>query len=991
MLLWTVVAPLAGGSTAAAAPAPPVAAPELPVCPAPVPLEHRTAPIGTDANVSVFVGGDYEVGGGAAESEGVQAVGGTATFDKAEGGVFNIGVVGFGSGVVPPPGSDMLRSGGDSLVIDRTTVDVGSGIGGNVVAGGAARPTTRFETSGGTITSGASHPLGPFSDFGRTITTKSAEYAALSPTGTPSEQYGTVTFTGDGSSPTQVFSVSGAALGSAASPRSIAFARIPAGARIIVNVQGAVAQVFPAGFFTDASSDQIDFSDPRFVGLATHTMWNFPSADTVTIGTGDQLLGSVMVPRPDADTRITASTNGRLLLGGNLAFLGAGNEAHSFPFPDDDFVCKPSVDPPVQSGALAVRKVVVDPDGVVDPGRDYVGTWSCSVGSGATIPGGSWRVAADGVPHVIAANLPVGATCTITEARPATPDPDDPSYAWEPVTITPATVTIGADTTSAVTVTNTIRRDSGTFRIRKTLDDPDGVVDPGRTFTGSWTCAVNGTAVAEGVWTLTAGGAPQTLGPAPIGATCTVAEDTPAPPAVGDPGAVWGPVTIGSDTVVIASGEPPVVTVRNSVERISGSFAIMKSVLGAGAGLPGGSSFSFAWTCTAPDGTVTGPNDVSLRSGSVVPVEDVPPGSECTVTEGPQPPLSDESYRWERPSFSVGEGPETAGDTASFTIPSGAGPVVRVGFTDTIEQRFGYFAIRKVLDDPDQVTAGDATYHGVWSCDLPDEREQDGTFDVRGDGAAQLLARVPFGSRCLAVEDLGVTPVPASDGDRAYGWGQPLLDAGEVVIGDDGETVGVIRVTNVVDAVTTGATIAKTITDPDGAVPDGTRFTGTVRCVAPDGTVSTQRWSIVAGAAAAPLTDGLLEGTECTVQEDTAAPPDADHTWLPPVVSPTSFVAHVGTAAGVTVSNVLPEEGDPSGPPVPPTDPPVQPVTPPVAPTVPPATTAPSADGGLGGPSGGLAWTGAELTVAAVLGLLMVTAGVAIAARPARRRRRHRH
>lgn len=961
---------------AAAAPAPPVAAPDLPVCPAPGTVEHRNTPIGTDANVSVFVGGDYTVGANAAESEGVLAVGGTATFDKATGGVFNVGVAGVGSGVVPPPGSDMLLGGGSITSPGTTRVDVGHGIGGNVVSGADVTPIGRFETNGGVVRSDQANPLGPFADYGSTITTKSAEYAALAPTGTSTSQYNQVTFVGDGTSATQVFTIPGNRLGQVTAATSVRFTGVPADARVIVNVTGSTANVFTAGFFTGTDPTQITFGDDRFVQVATHTLWNFPQATSLTVGVSDQFLGSILVPRTDSTTRITSSTNGRVLVNGDMSFIGEGNEAHSFPFPDDDFECKPIVDPPTPTGGLSVLKRVVDPAGVVDPDQEYVGTWSCSAPGGAAIPGGSWRTGSDGTPTVVAQNLPVGSTCSISETPPTPPRPSDPSYGWATPVVTPSTVTIGDGTVAEVTVTNTVQRSTGGFDIAKAVDDPAGAVDPGRTYTGEWTCSTGRTIVAAGEWSVTAAGTPQAVTGVPVGARCTVTEDAPSEPVPGDPSAIWAPPTISPSTITVGSGQTPTVTVTNRVEQVTGSFAITKSVSGPGGGYAPGARFGFTWTCTAPDGTVTGPTTVTIGDGAVAPVDGIAAGSDCTVSEGPRPPVEDQSYEWLDPEFTIGDGAPTIGSTASFTVPAGGGPVVRVAFTNTIRQQLGVLAIRKVVRDPRFVTDPTATYHGNWGCTFNGRELVDGTFAVTSDGADHVLAlNLPFGTRCSATEDLSVGMSAASDGDAAFVWGTPISDVQEVVIGEEDSDVGIVRITNTVDAATTSATIAKVVDDPDGVVPTTTAYTGAVRCVAPDAQVYERTWSARAGQAASPLIDGVPEDSTCTVTETTPAPPDADHAWEPPVVSPASFVTHAGVTVAVTVRNVLPAVT------VPPTDPP----------TVPP-TTPPADVGGAAQPQdpGRLAFTGANLVSPASVAVALLLAGAALVAAQQHRRRHHR-
>jgi choice-of-anchor A domain-containing protein len=973
------IVPLTAGT------APASAAPELPVCPDPGAPSETAQPLGTDSNVSVFVGGSYTVGAAAAESEGILAVGGTATFDKSSGGVFNVGVVGLGSQIVPPPGSDMLLARGDSTVGTSTTVDVGHGIGGNVVAGGTAAPVDRYETSGGTVLSGATNPLGRFSDYGTVITERSAQYAAFAATGTVSEQYGTLTFAGDGSSDTQVFTIPGNELGSADSPRAIRFADVPTGARIIVNVTGATADVYPAGFFTDASSAQIGFSDPRFVELATHTMWNFPDATNVTIGTGDQLLGSVMVPRADSSTKITASTNGRLLIGGDLLFDGDGNEAHSYPFPDDDFECKPPVDPPVATGVLAIRKVVVDPAGVVDQTRTYSGTWTCTAPTRGVVPGGTWTARAGQPPTTLSANVPIGSTCSVTESSPPPPDPTDPSYVWDAPVIDPASVTIGADAEATITVTNTVERRTGSFSIRKVVTDPTGTVDPARTYSGTVACDIDGEDVtpADDTWSVRADGTATTVGPIPIGAVCRVDEDPLTPPS-DDPDAVWDPPTITPSTVTIGSGTTPTVTVQNTVSREAGSFVIAKRFSGDDAGYVHDGAFRFTWTCTTPGGA-TPSGSLVVGADEIRPVDDVPAGSTCTVTEADDPATTDPSYEWQPPRIEVdGVAQSTDGRSATFTIPATGTRVVQVGFADELVRHTGAFAIEKHVVDPDGVANPNVLYHGTWSCTLAGSVIADGTWDLAGDAGERSLAiELPYGTVCNATEDLPVTS-PAENGSIAYAWGAETQDTNTVVIGEDDEPLSVIHITNTVDDVLSSATIEKTVDDTTGDADPSARYTGTVTCTPPNGGASTtQRWAVEAGQPPVRLADGLLDGTTCAVTEDTPAPPAGD-TWAAPVVSPNVFVVHAGVQVHVTVRNTL-EPGETVDPTDPPTNP-GDPGDPSVPPTDPGGQTG---SGGNGGDhaDGSLAWTGSDPWLAAAAGGVLLLAGLGVAVGRTRRRR----
>jgi choice-of-anchor A domain-containing protein len=122
-----------------------------------------------DGNVSVLVGGNLHVGGAAAGAEGTVVTLGDATFARDVPGPYEVGATALGSQVTPYAGSDMLVVGGNLGATAGTHVDVGQGLGGDVVVGGGVAdgtakpwtpgsPTPRRPTS----TSPASWPPSPW-------------------------------------------------------------------------------------------------------------------------------------------------------------------------------------------------------------------------------------------------------------------------------------------------------------------------------------------------------------------------------------------------------------------------------------------------------------------------------------------------------------------------------------------------------------------------------------------------------------------------------------------------------------------------------------------------------------------------------------------------------------------------------------------------------------------------------------------------------------
>ncbi|MGK9149169.1 choice-of-anchor A family protein [Plantibacter flavus] len=901
-------------ATAVAAPA---AAPRLaaaaPGCPVPG-GPGSGEPGGSDANVSVFAGGDYTVGRAAAESEGVLVVGADAVFDRERPGVFNVGVVGVGSQVPPPAGSDMLLAGGSVSVGEETRLDVGHGIGGNIAAGGSITPESRIETSGGMLRPALADPLGPFVDFGATIRTASDGFAALSTTGTVSEAYGTITFTGDGSSAQQVFTISGSRLGTAADTRSIRFAGIPTGATIVVNVTGSSAEFAPAGFFTDTDPRQITFDDPRFVTLASTTMWNFAEATDVLVSTGDQVLGSLLVPRADSSVEIAASTNGRVLIGGDLLFAGDGNEAHAYPYPSPEFECKPTIEP-LPLGSLAVTKVVDGTDaGLVDPTRSYVGTYSCAGPAGQAIPGGSWSVRA-GETTVVAAHLRIGSVCTLVESAPPPPVPGDDSYVWSPAVITPEQIEITSTTEAAlVEVRNTVDRSTAPLTVEKRVSGED--VAEGLVFTGTVRCTVNGADVTpgDGTWTAVADAGPVALGETPIGASCAFTEDPPDAPA---PGVGWSAPRISPNPVIVDGTTGAAVVVENVAEPTTASFRLSKTIIGDAGDATG--PFSFTASCTLGDATTLPETSVSLAGGASWDAPDVTAGSTCSVTEGADPP-GDGPGAWQPPVIAVSGVPGlVSGRTVTFVLPPAGAATVQVSVTDEWVPALGSFAVQKITIDPRRVLSVDRPYVGVWQCDVDGTEIAGGSWEVKANTGPLVLADdLPTTAVCFASESLlvdepdGVNPL--------VGWAPVTSDASNRTVAQD-EVVVISIVNTVQEFRASPATIRKVLTDPGGLADPATQYSGTVLCEPPgDLSPIEGTWSVTAGAEPVLLIDGLPDQSTCTVTEDTVAPPGADAEWQAPVIAPNSFVARVGQTVEVTVTNLLTPVIPPVVPPVDPPD-----------------------------------------------------------------------
>ncbi|WP_217145308.1 choice-of-anchor A family protein [Streptomyces sp. AC627_RSS907] len=333
------------GGIYAASPA--IAAGQSASCPTP----GKTPGIGhnptfTDNNVSLFAGGDYTADGGTAEAEGLLVVKGDATFAKHGGGVFNVGRVGAGSGILPVSGDVMLAVGGGLSIDKGTTVDVGHGLtagpryGGSVRVGGALDDQGELRTNGGSLAEGMGQKdaLGTYAAFDATLRKESSSLGSLKTTGTAAKSGGSVTFTstGAGKGGLQVFEISAADLDGAS---TFLFKSIPAGDSVVVNVtgsQGVKISPMAVGF----NDDRVDlYSSAKFGEAASRILYNFEKSPSVTLGGGGNFMGSILAP--DASADITASTNGRLYFGKDVRTHGSGNESHNYPWNGSPaFECK---------------------------------------------------------------------------------------------------------------------------------------------------------------------------------------------------------------------------------------------------------------------------------------------------------------------------------------------------------------------------------------------------------------------------------------------------------------------------------------------------------------------------------------------------------------------------------------------------------------------------------------------------------------------------
>jgi len=442
-----------------------------------------------DANNATWIGGDYTLNPGFVETEGVTVVEGNLA--QNNGGWLGVGVVGVGSGIVPPADGLMLAVGGNVTVPAPGSLQIGAQMGADMINGKA----DIGGSASGTIYSATGNPsdiqanlgaaaIAPWAGFGAELTATSDALSALPTTGSFSA--GTFTVT-DASAPLQVFTITAAELastGGAMDFRGLPIAPDGAPVPVVINVTGTSA-VLNQNYVTFDGVRVDDFSgNPSGYGAAASgLLWNFPDATTLDVPGTSQVMGSIVAPRATTTT-VTASTNGRFYINGDVTRAGNGGEHHNYPWRGGyGFGCTPDD----STGTFRLSKAIdADPAGLVPPTTAFtvlvtacrpeldgaVCTPLSHSEDGVALPT-TLTILADGT-VVAGPEFQIGDRVTFQEAPPG----NIPGVEWGNVTFTPGnTIVIGpGNLGQLVTVTNQATQPAAgpaTFRIHKAITPVD--------------------------------------------------------------------------------------------------------------------------------------------------------------------------------------------------------------------------------------------------------------------------------------------------------------------------------------------------------------------------------------------------------------------------------------------------------------------------------------------------------------------------------------
>ena len=323
--------------------------------------------------------------------------------------------------------------------------------------------------------------------------------------------------------------------------------------------------------------------------------------------------------------------------------------------------------------------------------------------------------------------FPVGTKCTVAqESEHAVAGYNSvPAGLTQPVTITEGTVA-----NNIATVTNTYTKQVGSFSVTKVVTADPTIIDlnPDHEYSFNYVCTKDGAEVAKGE--LKVNGDNTVKSPdIPVGASCTVTEDEASARGAVDNAVL--DVKVSGPAVITENTTTPV-TVTNKYTRATSSFTVKKKVEGLPD--PGAKEFSFLYKCVYGEDIKAG--EIKVKGNGETTVEDVPAGSECTVTENVDAAKQD--------------GYTLVVDNDEQKFDQGTQPTT-VLFTNVYTKDTGSLSVTKSLKDPDGVAAG-KKFNFAYACEHKDPAQRkEGTFQL-GAGESTTIDDIAAESTCTITE-----------------------------------------------------------------------------------------------------------------------------------------------------------------------------------------------------------------------------------------------
>jgi uncharacterized repeat protein (TIGR01451 family) len=392
----------------------------------------------------------------------------------------------------------------------------------------------------------------------------------------------------------------------------------------------------------------------------------------------------------------------------------------------------------------------------------------------------------------------------------------------------------------------------GQITVTKSLTLPTGVTGP-LALQFSATCNLPATGTVFGPVSMNYPATNTAVIPnIPGGATCTVSEQLPSPPA----GYAWGTPSVGalSPTGSMPAAGNQTVSVTNTLTANPGKITVTKAMV-LPTGVAGPFSFGFTATCDRPSiGSTFSATLNNYPTNTSVDIPNIPAGATCSLSE--TLPAAPSGYAWAPVSFS-GLNPAimSTGGTQTSTA------------TNTLAS--GSLTVSKAISGATEGVAEGASVSVTVTC------TGGGGVTLPGFGNAQSLTigsslnfpNIVPGSTCSVSEDL--TSRPALLGPQ-YQWQAPVITAPVTIANGVART---LSITNPIQLLTGGLNIRKTVTGETAGYLNNSTFSLTVDCKINNASLAgfpdtqtytngqTRNYPNVPNSATCSLTEGILPNT----------------------------------------------------------------------------------------------------------------------------------
>lgn len=472
--------------------------------------------------------------------------------------------------------------------------------------------------------------------------------------------------------------------------------------------------------------------------------------------------------------------------------------------------------------------------------------------------------------------FPVGTKCAVAqESEHAVAGYNSvPAGLTQPVTITEGTVA-----NNIATVTNTYTKQVGSFSVTKVVTADPTIIDlnPDHEYSFNYVCTKDGAEVAKGE--LKVNGDNTVKSPdIPVGASCTVTEDEASARGAVDNAVL--DVKVSGPAVITENTTTPV-TVTNKYTRATSSFTVKKKVEGLPD--PGAKEFSFLYKCVYGEDIKAG--EIKVKGNGETTVEDVPAGSECTVTENIDAAKQD--------------GYTLVVDNAEQKFDQGTQPTTML-FTNVYTKDTGSLSVTKSLKDPDGVAAG-KKFSFAYVCEHKDPAQRkEGTFQL-GAGESTTIDDIAAGSTCTITE---------KDADvKGADLATSGLDSVVIVKGKTHE----VTATNDYSAWRGSVELSKALagSGKDLAAVKDKKFNVSYVCTLGTDKKEVKKGTVEVIAGTPAKIDDVRYGATCEFTEDTANAevPGAMFDKNSSVTSATATVSGKGTTATANLVNVYNVKG----------------------------------------------------------------------------------